>query len=154
MKHMKIIALLLAGSFFLGGCAGGTVKRGVTVNGIEVGGMHYLAAAEKIRQDLARPPLSVSCPDGAYTAPLDYSDDLEEQLRRAKRGASLSVMVRREYVNMEEELAALCAENARGGRPAELTFSASFLISSKDILLSPFSPSARPFLEFFQEISS
>ncbi len=124
MKHMKTIALLLAGSFFLGGCAGGTVRRGVKVNGIDVGGMNLPAAAERVRETLTKDPLVISCPNGEFTATLDYSDDLEEQLKNAKRNASLSVMVRREYVNMEEELAALCMENAREGRPAELSFSA------------------------------
>ena len=124
MKYMKTIALLLAGSFFLGGCAGGTVRRGVKVNGIDVGGMNFSAAAERVRKTLPQDPLVISCPSGDHAVSLDYSDDLEEQLKNAKRNSSLSVMVRREYVNMEEELAALCAENARGGRPAELTFSA------------------------------
>ncbi len=123
MKHMKIIALLLAGSFFLGGCAG-SVKRGVTVNGIEVGGMTFSAAAEKVRKTLDEPPLIVTCPDGDYVAPLCYADDLEETLKNAKRNASLSVMVRREWVNMEQDLLELCEQNAQEGRDAELSFSA------------------------------
>ncbi len=124
MKYMKMIALLLAGSFFLGGCAGGTVRRGVKVNGIDVGGMEYGAAAEKVRKTLEYLPLTVISPAGEEEVSLDYSDDLEIFLRDAKRNASLSVMVRREWVNMEKELLAVCEKNAREAKGAELLFSA------------------------------
>lgn len=133
MRYMKIIALLLAGSFFLGGCSGGCVRRGVKVNGIEVGGMTYAEAAEKIRKELGRLPLVVTCPNGDFAASLDYADGLEETLKNAKRNASLSVILRREWVDMERDLLKLCEQNAREGVDAELSFTAEGFVYTPEI---------------------
>lgn len=123
MKYMKTMALLLAGSLFLSGCGGGKIAKDVEVNGIRVGGMPYAEAVARVRNSLERLPLTVRTPEGDHVAALDYPDNVEEVLGRAKKGASLTAEVRREWVEMERDLLALCVSNARDGVDAALAFS-------------------------------
>ncbi len=122
MKVMKIAALLLAGSFFLGACGGGRVRQNVTVNGIDVGGMSETEALERIRGGLERLPLCVETPAGDFALSIDYADDAEEVLKHAKRGKSYTVTVRRECVLLEQFADMVCLLNAKEGKNAELVF--------------------------------
>lgn len=118
-----ILALLLAGSaFFLGGWAA-RIRRGVTVEGISVGGMTYAEARTSVRAQLDRIPLIVHTPTGDVTPRVVYEDDLDSILRHAKRGGSYAVTVRRELPDAEEFLADVCAENVLAPQDATLTFS-------------------------------
>ncbi len=121
MKDMKFWTLLLAGSFFLGGC-GGKVKEGVTLSGTEVGGLEYSEALRRVRENLSYLPLEVRTPAGNFSCEIDYSDDAETLLRRAKRGESLTVTVRRECVSLEEFADMVCRSNAKEPVSAALTF--------------------------------
>lgn len=110
----------------MGGCAArGTVKAGVEVNGVPVGGMEFSAAAEAVREKLRGDllPLTVRAPDGDLRAQLGFSDNVEEILKGAQRKGNYTAEVRRQWVTMERDLAALCARNAREGVNAEMTFS-------------------------------
>ncbi|MBR7186453.1 MAG: VanW family protein [Clostridia bacterium] len=122
MKIMKIGMLLLAGSFFLSGCGAGTVKSGVTVNGVPVGEMPYEEAVREVRKGFVYLPLTVHSPAGDYAAPLDYSDNLESLLREAKRGKAYSAKVRREWISMEDFLGMVCRDNAKESVNASLSF--------------------------------
>lgn len=125
MKVKNMAALLLAGSVFLSGCAGGRVKSGVEVNGVEVGGMAYAEAAHAVRETLKDGylPLTVHTPEGDICVSLDYSDDVDKILRTARKKGEYTAHVLRNWVNMEEEIAGICAKNAREDVNAEMTFS-------------------------------
>ena len=115
-----ILALLLAGSaFFLGGWAA-RIRRGVTVEGISVGGMTYAEARTSVRAQLDRIPLIVHTPTGDVTPRVVYEDDLDSILRHAKRGGSYAVTVRRELPDAEEFLADVCAENVLAPQDAHM----------------------------------
>ncbi len=122
MKAMRIALLLLAGSFFLSGC-GSRVERGVRVNGINVGGMTYLEACEKIRAEMKRIPLAVKTPAGEFELQVDYGDDVEEIVRQAKRGQSYVAETRRESVFLEDFADMVCAKNLVEPQDAALSFS-------------------------------
>ncbi len=123
MKYMRMIALLLAGSFFLGGC-GGKIRRGVEVNGVKVGGMTYAEGAKLVRDALVYLPLTVRTPDGEFFAELDYSDDVDSLLRGAKRDGKYTATVRREWIALEEVLDMVCRDHAKEGKDAQLVFGA------------------------------
>ncbi len=120
---MKILTLLLAGSFFLSGL-GGTVKRDVTVNGISVGGMSEIEAVERVRAELEYPPLLLRSPKCDIYAELSYSDDAEKVVKQAKRGENLTVRVARNWVNLEQIVDMVCRKNAKEPQNATVTFSA------------------------------
>lgn len=119
---MKLFALLLAGSFFLGGCGGGRVKRGVVVNGIDVGGLSYAEAERTVRETLVYPPLKLKTPAGEIDCPIDYRDDLPAVLRAAKRGGRYEATVSREWIFMEEFLDMVCRNHVKEPRDAALQF--------------------------------
>ena len=121
---MKIAALLLAGSFFLGACGGGRIKRNVQVNGIDVGGMSQSEALDTVRKRLDRLPLCVISPAGEFPLSIDYSDDAESVLKHAKKGQSYTVNVRRECVLLEQFADMVCLLNAKEGKDARLGFDA------------------------------
>ncbi len=118
-------ALLLAGSFFFGF---GKVKQGVTIGGVEVGGMSYAEAENAIRMRFYRdlPPVIVHAPSGdlVLKEELCVQDNVARLVRRAKKGETLGVSYTREWADAEETLFALCEKNAREAKDAELSFSA------------------------------
>ncbi len=128
----KYIALLFSGSFFL--CCvlfcgfTGRVRSGVSVNGVEVGGMSFDAAAEAVRSKIARslPPLIVHTKEGSETfsyPEITFTDNVPRLLRRARRGETLTAEVKREWARAEEEIARICAEHAVQARNADVVFS-------------------------------
>ncbi len=120
---MALLSLLLAGSLFFVSCAPNTVARGVTVDGVDVGGMTVSEAETFLRSRMEQTPLTVYTPNGEYEADLVYTDDLHALLTHAKKGDNLNATGKRNWIGMEENLAAICAENARDGKSAELDFS-------------------------------
>lgn len=122
MKLLKLCSLLLAGSFFLGGCWGGRVKSGVTVNGVDVGGLSYEEAEARVRDTLEYLPLRLETPAGELACPIDYRDDVAAQLRTAKRGQSCTAHVFREWACMEEFLYMVCRNYVAEPQDAALTF--------------------------------
>ncbi len=139
MRHTKeIAALLLAGSLFFCLGAGGRVKKDVTVEGVEVGGMTYGEAAEAVREQIAKtlPPLKILSPAGEFTFSdeLSFTDNAVSLLRRAKSGDSLRVRVTRTWADAEAALQAICEKNALPARDAEFTFSdAGFEYTAEEI---------------------
>ena len=127
MNFISIIALFLLGSAsFLEGCTG-KVPAQVTANGVPVGGLSYAAAESLVREEIAKnlPPLVIHAPNGDYTVrypELSFTDSLSVQLRKAKRGEQISVFYERTWVDAEERLLALCEENAKEAKNAELAF--------------------------------
>lgn len=119
---MKTGVLLLAGSLFFSGNIG-RVKAGVTVDGLDVGGLSYVEAVERIRAYHVRVPLTVITPNGTFDAPVFYTDNAEDIVKSARRGGTYSVTWRREWVTLEDDLLALCEQNAREGEDARLLFS-------------------------------
>ncbi len=116
---MKMGMLLLAGSLFFN-LSAGRVKRGVTVDGMDVGGMPQKQAVELLRAHHVRESLFINAPTGSFFAPLDYRDDAEQVVRRARAGEHVFVTWRREWPTLEEDLLALCRQNARDGVNATL----------------------------------
>ena len=122
-----LTALLLAGSvFFSGGWTSRKVKAGVTVNGVNVGGMSAVEACKRIRESIQKelPPFTVHTPTGDREYALGFSDDIPALLKSAKRGEALTATVRLQWADAEAELAALCAQFAREATDATLSFSA------------------------------
>ncbi len=125
MKKEKA-ALLLAGSFFLGGF--GKVKEGVVIGGVEVGGMPYDVAENMIRSQLFATlrPVVIHAPSGDLVPEeLCVKDDIARLVRRAKKGETLEVSYTRSWADAEERLRELCAQNAAEAKDASFTFSAS-----------------------------
>lgn len=115
------MALLLAGGVFL--CGIGRVKKGVVVDGVPVGGLSFQEAAERVREKREETPFTVHTPAGDTLFRLSYSDDLDNLLKKAKRGEELTSTVRADWVNAEEELLSLCRTFAKEPVSAELFFS-------------------------------
>ena len=124
MKNTVFAALLLAGSVFLCGNFAGRVARDVVVDGVNVGGLTYAEAEQAVRENIVRAPLVLRSPAGDAEAELSFTDDAAHIVRKAKKGQSLSLTVKRHWLNAEEALFGLCRKNAREARNAELKFSA------------------------------
>lgn len=127
-KDRMIITLLLAGSlFFCCGFSRGTVKSGVVVEGVQVGGMSYIDAENAVRARIQEElfPLVVHTPKGDFTYldELSFTDNVDEILRSARRGEEYAVRIRRNWADMEEALYKLCEENTVAPKDAELVFS-------------------------------
>ena len=124
--YSLLLAFLLTGSvFFFGGWAG-KVCDGVTVNGVDVGGMSYFEAERAVRKQIGEtlPPLIVQTPMGKedFTRSLSFTDDVSSLVRRAKRGQTLKATVTRTWATAEEELADLCARCALPAQDARFSF--------------------------------
>ncbi len=128
MKKISIlIALFLMGSaLFLGGWTFGKVPKGVRVDGVEVGGLSYVAAERTLRDKISSsyPPFVVHTAEGDEFFETDFRDDLADLLRRAKRGEELCAKVERVWVSLEEDLKDLCARHSCAAEDAALSFSA------------------------------
>lgn len=109
----------------MGGWATGRVKRGVTAFGVEVGGMSYSAAATLLRGRIADmlPPFTVKTPFGEETFTTQFTDDLPEILRSARRGEELQTSYKRVWADAEAQLAALCERVQREAVEATMSFS-------------------------------
>ncbi len=116
----------MGSALFLGGWTFGKVKAGVTVDGVEVGGLTFAAAEETVRQSLAAGlgPFVVHTPEGDELFETEFRDDLQSLLRRAKKGEELHAEVKRVWVGLEEDLLDLCARHSYAARDAVLSFSA------------------------------
>lgn len=119
-----MFALLLTGSAFFFVGRAGCVKPDVTINGVAVGVMPYDEAVCAVREKLAseRVPFVVHAPFGDTMPAISYEDNVPALVRRARRGQTLSVTVRREWTDAESEIAALCAESERAPKDATLAF--------------------------------
>ncbi len=126
MKKKKLWALLLAGSVLVcGGWSRGRVKEGAVIGGVEVGGMPYGEAERAVRARIEEEsePFTVRTPAGVYRFPLSFTDDVPALVRRAKRGETLSVSVRKTWADAESDLMKVCLANARDAENAGLRFS-------------------------------
>ena len=87
-KKILLAALLLTGCLFSMG-AMGRVSAGVTVDGVDVGGLSYAEAERRVRicAPLQPAPLVIGTPAGDIDVSEELScfDDLPRLLRRAKR---------------------------------------------------------------------
>lgn len=120
------VALSLLGSaFFLGGWTNGRVKKGVKVDGVDVGGLCYPAAEALIRERIssAYAPFIVHTEEGDEYFETEFEDDLSDLLRRAKKNDELHANVRRVWISLEEDLRDLCARRSYAATDAALTFS-------------------------------
>ena len=93
-----ICSLLLAGSIFFSCGWPGRVRAGVTIGGVEVGGMTY-ADAERAVRDVYEVPFVLHSPAGDFMPEISYSDNLSVLVRRAEKGASLTPQMRREWID-------------------------------------------------------
>lgn len=125
MKIRTLATLLLVGSVFLLGGFAGKTRKGVVVNGVDVGGLPLYTAEEKIRLRISKslPPFLVHTPAGDFSYKLDFSDDLSALLPRAKRG-SYTANVTLQWADAEEEISKLCKKFARDAKDATFSFSA------------------------------
>lgn len=120
-------ALLVLGSAFLCGCAGGgRVAEGVEIDGVYVGGMRYAEAERAVREVLMKdmPPLVVHAPAGdTVFTEFTLKDDLPSLVRTARNGERLKAKTERIFPDAEERLSEVCERNAKEGRDATLFFS-------------------------------
>lgn len=128
-KRKRVLALLLAGSFFFCLGAAGRVREGVCINGVNVGGMSYAEAEKAVRERIASElaPLTIKAPFGEYVLQyphLSFTDNVKKLVKEAGKGAQLTASVERVVVDLEEQLLAICAQNARPPVDAALTFTA------------------------------
>lgn len=122
-KGLRItFALLAAGSVFLCGNAGGRVKRGVTVDGVEIGGLTYAEAELRVRKEHAPVLFTVRAAEDSVSYTLDSRDNVSSLVRAAKRGQALTSSYASEWVNAETDLAALCRNAARDPVDAKVFF--------------------------------
>lgn len=122
-KGLRVLfALLAAGGVFLCGNAGGRVKRGVSVDGVPIGGMTYAEAEARVREK--RPPLTfaVHTAEGEVSYTLDYRDDVSALVRGARRYQCLTSSCAPEWIGAETDLAALCKKEARDPVDAKVFF--------------------------------
>lgn len=132
-KLKKTVLLLVTGSFFFC-CApflgfAGRVRRGVAVNGVEVGGMGYAEARAAVRGEIARslPSFTVITPVGGETfcyPQISFTDNVSALLKRAKRGERLTATVTRQWADAEAQIRRLCEESAVKPKDANVVFSA------------------------------
>lgn len=118
-----ICSLLLAGSIFFSCGWPGRVRAGVTIGGVEVGGMTY-AEAERAVRDVYEVPFVLHSPAGDFMPEISYSDNLSVLVRRAEKGASLMPQMRREWIDAEQDLENVCAKCVREPVNATLSFTA------------------------------
>ncbi len=98
------------------------------IEGVDVGGMKFSEAETLVRARIAEtlPPLVVHAPCGdvvVRSPALSFTDNVPSLVRTAKRGENLRADVRRNWADMEAELLAVCEQNFRAPRDAELSFS-------------------------------
>ncbi len=126
-KKILLAALLLTGCLFSMG-AMGRVSAGVTVDGVDVGGLSYAEAERRVRicAPLQPAPLVIGTPAGDIDVSEELScfDDLPRLLRRAKRGEDIRREPVRIWVDMEEKLMDVCRECAHEPVNAALYFGA------------------------------
>ncbi len=119
-------AFLFAGNAVCG-LGFGRVDRGVVIDGVSVGGLPYARAESLLRENLlsSLSPLVIHAPKGDLILDLPVTDNAGALVRSAKKGETLSLSFSRGWVDMEEDLKALCARNSRTAKDAEVKFSRS-----------------------------
>lgn len=110
-----------------GAARNGRIPRGVTVDGVPVGGMTKKKAKEflrKLREPL--PTLTVHTPAGDYCfsrPQIGFSDNLDELLSAAVRGGKYQAEIRYFLNGPETQAEYICANNALSALDAEVVFS-------------------------------
>ncbi len=121
-------AFLLAGNaFFLSGCFQSAVAEGVQINSIEVGGLSYAEAIERVRKELYGniQPLTLQTPEGEITLrypQLGVKDNLSILVRMAHKGNALTAKSERTWAEAQAFLEGFCKRHERAGKNAELIF--------------------------------
>ena len=119
--------LLLGNAVSSFGLQWGCVKKGVVIDGIEVGGMSYARAERLLRENLQQrlAPLIIHAPSGDLVVDreLTLTDNAAYLVRKAKTGQHFTVSYTRQWAEMESSLLELCMQNARLAEDAELSFS-------------------------------
>ncbi len=125
MKIRTLATLLIIGSVFLLGGFAGKTRKGVVVNGVDVGGLPLYTAEERVRSEIGKslPLFLVHTPAGDVSYKLGFSDDLNTLLPRAKKG-SYTANVTLQWADAEEEIEKLCKRFARDAKDAAFSFSA------------------------------
>src|SRR6202012_5946478 len=89
MAGILVAALVVAGAYLYDNSQDGKIAEGVTIDGIDVGGMEADDAAAKVRRQLLRPldkPLRVTFRDRSWSLPgeqLKVRADIEGAVARA-----------------------------------------------------------------------
>lgn len=144
---ISLFAPLFVGAFFF--CAGavpvrsdsvraarasaesceGRVPRGVTVDGLSVGGTSKRRAEKQIREQIAKntPVLIVEAPSGKYVfgyPEISFTDDVFTLLSQAKKGGRYETTVSYRLGGEAEAIERICADNRLTALDAETRFSA------------------------------
>ena len=122
-KVRLTLSLLALGSVLFCGNAFGRVRAGVAINGVEVGGMRYEEAEEKVRSMLPSASFCLKTPRGEFSVPLDTVDDISDLVKKAKRGESLTATVRHVWINAEEDVKDICRRVSCEAQDAAVFFS-------------------------------
>lgn len=138
-RYTTIFAPLVLGAVFFG-CttkpphvtafaSAEKLPTGVTVNGVEVGGLRYPAAKKRVRDRLTAetPVLTVETPDTAYLfryPEVTFTDDLERLLPKIKSAGAYETTVTYSLCGLEACAALITANVSKGAWNAETSFSA------------------------------
>ncbi|MCI8475746.1 MAG: VanW family protein [Clostridia bacterium] len=136
-KIKKIYKLILASALLAGAvsCLCGfafTLPKGVTVNGVEVGGLTYKTAAELVRNNIAEElktrSLTVKGEKDTYTfryPEINYRDNLFSLLKCAKKGDNLTCTVSYYLCGINDIARAICLNERTEVREPCATFNKS-----------------------------
>ena len=128
LTYLSAAFLLLGNAFSCGGVRLGCVRRGVVIDGCDVGGMRYAEAESLLRENLLGrlSPLVIRAPSGdlVLDKELVVTENAAYLVRKAKAGQHLSLSYTRQWADMESVLYDLCEKNARSAADAEFDFSA------------------------------
>ena len=136
-KIKKIYKLILASALLAGAvsCLCGfafTLPKGVTVNGVEVGGLTYKTAAELVRNNIAEElktrSLTVKGEKDTYTfryPEINYRDNLFSLLKCAQKGDNLTCNVSYYLCGINDIARAICLNERTEVREPCATFNKS-----------------------------
>lgn len=113
------------------------LPRGVTVDGVHVGGMNKKNAAKLLRKMLAErvPMLTVKTPNGRYTfsyPEIGFSDNLEEILSSAEKKGVYRSKVGYFLKGADVQTEYICANNESAALDAEVRFSSEGFVYEKE----------------------
>lgn len=121
----SILSLLAAGSVLFCGGGGGKVKDGVQIDGVDLGGLPYAVAEERVRERCEPAYFTVRTDGGERTFLIDRRDNVSSLVRKAKKGQHLTSEAMDEWVNAESDVMSVCREYARDPVDAKVFFTKS-----------------------------
>lgn len=115
----------------------GRVKKGVTIDGLPIGGLPFHEAEQLLHDHLLQTlsPIVIHTPEGdvQFLDQLTISENAAYLVRKAKKNQSLSLSFARYWPEMESELLELCRRNSRKAIDAKMSFSSNGFVYVPEI---------------------